>query len=117
MPSAFPRNRVLVALRQTWSLRTSGKWAADNPARGQCSVTALLVEEMFGGEILKTPLPEGVHFYNRIDGQRIDLTDDQFSTPIVYADLPSDRQEALSGTTAARYEALKSAFGEAYSGR
>ena len=30
--------------------------------------------ELFGGEILKTPLPDGDHFYNRINGQRIDLT-------------------------------------------
>jgi hypothetical protein len=29
-----------------------------------------LVHEHFGGELLKTPLPEGDHFYNRIDGVR-----------------------------------------------
>ena len=104
------------ALCKSWSSQTSGAWTAANPACGQCNVTALLVEELFGGEILKTPLPEGNHFYNRIGGQRIDLTASQFEAPIAYADLPSSRREALSGTTSAKYEALKAAFSEAYGG-
>jgi hypothetical protein len=114
MPGAFQHRWVTAALRKSWSSRTSDTWTAANPARGQCNVTALLVEELFGGEILKTPLPDGDHFYNRIDGQRIDLTASQLEAPIAYADLPSSRQEALSGTTSAKYEALKAAFGQAY---
>lgn len=110
MSNTFQRDRVTTALRKSWSLKTSSKWLADNPACGQCNVTALLVEELFGGEILKTPLSEGDHFYNRISGQRIDLTDSQFDAPITYADLPSNRQEALAGTTAEKYAALKAAF-------
>jgi hypothetical protein len=106
----FAADRVAVALRQSWSLATSAKWLASNPARGQCNVTALLVNELFGGEILKPPLPDGDHFYNRIDGKRIDLTDSQFAAPVNYLDRPSDRREALVGTSAARYEALRRAF-------
>jgi hypothetical protein len=112
MQAAFRHVRVAAVLRKAWSSRTSGMWTADNAARGQCSVTALLIEELFGGEILKTPLPEGDHFYNRIDGQRIDLTASQFAAPIAYVDLPSNRQEALFDTTIAQYEALKTAFSE-----
>lgn len=108
MPGKFERDRVAVVLRESWSAKTSG--VADNPARGQCNVTALVVNDLFGGDILKTPLPEGDHFYNRIDGQRIDLTDSQFDAPITYVDLVSGRNEALAGTTAHQYEALKSAF-------
>src|SRR5215831_3416181 len=106
----FDSEQVRAALLASWSLETSGKWLVDNPARGQCNVTALLVNELFGGEILKTPLPEGDHFYNRIDGKRVDFTDRQFSVPIAYLDLPSDRAEALAGTSSAKYEALRSAF-------
>lgn len=101
---------MLALLRQCWSPQTSGGWKQENPARGQCNVTALLVHELFGGDILKTPLPEGDHFYNRIDGQRVDLTDSQFDFPVAYLDLRSDRNEALAGTSIANYEALKSAF-------
>jgi hypothetical protein len=106
----FERDRVTAALLASWSLKTSGQWLPSNPARGQCNVTALLINEFFGGDILKTPLPEGDHFYNRIDGQRIDLTDTQFETPVNYLDIESGRTEALAGTSTAKYEVLKAAF-------
>ena len=66
---------------------------------------------------MKTPLAEGDHFYNRISGERIDLTDNQFEAPILYLDLASDREEALSGTSVAKYEALRSAFLAHFAGR
>jgi hypothetical protein len=106
----FDRQRVAAALRVSWSSRTSGQWREADPARGQCNVTALLVNELFGGEILKTPLPEGDHFYNRIGGERIDLTEGQFAAPIAYRDLASDRGEALAGTSRTKYAALRGAF-------
>jgi hypothetical protein len=106
----FERDRVAAALFDSWSLKTSGKWLASNPARGQRNVTALLINELFGGEILKTPLPQGNHFYNRIDGKRIDLTDSQFEAPVKYLDMASDRSEALAGTSAPKYETLRAAF-------
>jgi hypothetical protein len=106
----FERDRVATALLHSWSLETSGQWLVSNPARGQCNVTALLINEFFGGEILKTPLAEGDHFYNRINGRRIDLTDSQFEAPLNYLDLRSGRDEALAGTSTAKYEFLRSAF-------
>jgi hypothetical protein len=106
----FERDRVAAALLASWSLATSGEWLRSNPARGQCNVTALLINENFGGEILKTPLPEGDHFYNRVNGERIDMTASQFDAPVRYLDIESDRSEALAGTSSAKYEALKAAF-------
>jgi hypothetical protein len=104
------RDRVAAALLASWSLATSGEWLPSNPARGQCNVTALLINEAFGGEILKTPLPEGDHFYNRVNGERIDMTASQFDAPVTYPDIVSDRSEALAGTSSAKYGALKAAF-------
>ncbi|HTO67621.1 MAG TPA: hypothetical protein VMM15_40900 [Bradyrhizobium sp.] len=103
---------MTAALLASWSIETSGQWLASNPARGQCNVTALLVNELFGGEILKTPLSEGDHFYNRIDGARIDLTESQFEARIDYRDIPTDRTEALAGTSAGQYAMLKAAFSQ-----
>jgi hypothetical protein len=97
-------------LRQCWSRESSSQWLAENPARGQCNVTALIIHESFGGEILKTPVDGQWHFYNRVNGQVYDLTAEQFSTPPQYLDLPSDRHEALAGTTARQYEALAQRF-------
>lgn len=73
---------LIELLFTTWSLHTSSKWTSTNPAKGQCGVTSLVVNELFGGDILKTQTPEGWHFYNRIEGQRYDLTETQFiNTP------------------------------------
>jgi hypothetical protein len=73
-------------------------------ALGQCNVTSLLVQDLCGGEILKTEAPGGWHFYDRVDGERHDLNASQFAT---YADIASTRAEALAGTRAERYAALK----------
>jgi hypothetical protein len=59
MTMSFDPDAVQNALRKAWSLATASQWTADNPAAGQCNVTALLVHELFGGDLLKTPLPAG----------------------------------------------------------
>ncbi len=94
-------------LLDAWSKKTSSKWTKTNPAKGQCSVTALVVQDLFEGEIVKTPTLEGWHFYNIIKGERIDFTTSQFEEVILYEDLPSSRQEAFSDTSAAQYEELR----------
>jgi hypothetical protein len=76
------------AVRAGWSRETSEdpvEWSAENPSRGQCAVTALLLRELLGGEILiATVLPrEGEpserHAWNRLaSGDEVDLTFDQF---------------------------------------
>jgi hypothetical protein len=58
---------------KVWSIESSSKWSSQNPANGQCGVTALVVNDLFGGEILKTKTPEGWHYYNKIDGIRCDF--------------------------------------------
>lgn len=94
------------ALENAWSIRSSSKWTEDNPAAGQCGVTALVVHDLLGGDILKTDLPDGWHFYNWIDGQRFDFTESQFATPIVYQDLTSHRTEAFADTNEQQYAYL-----------
>ncbi|HEV2506676.1 MAG TPA: hypothetical protein VGV39_26615 [Mesorhizobium sp.] len=93
-------------LKQAWSLETSSKWQPDNPARGQCSVTAIAVHDILGGDILKTRTPGGTHFYNRLNDIKWDLTVSQFDQPVPYEDLPSSREEALADTSPDLYAAL-----------
>lgn len=52
-----------------------------NPAEGEDSLISLLVHDIFGGEILKTPKKNGWHFYNRVEGLRIDLTSSETEIP------------------------------------
>ncbi|WFU18243.1 hypothetical protein [Bradyrhizobium sp. CB3481] len=99
-------------LREAWSAETGGKWRPDNPAAGQCSVTALVVQDKLGGDILKTDVAGAWHFYNQIDGRRIDFTMRQFDSPIGYDDLPSNRQEALADTSMTQYELLRRRIGQ-----
>jgi hypothetical protein len=40
----------------------------------QSTVISQLIHDIFGGEILKTHKKKNWHFYNRIDGERIDLS-------------------------------------------
>lgn len=97
-------------LRTAWSKETATTWTRDNPARGQCSVTALVVYDLFGGRILKTGVGPHDHFYNQIDGRRVDLTSSQFEGPIAYEDLPASRDDAFSDTTSNQYQALRRAL-------
>ncbi|QOZ48883.1 hypothetical protein XH89_24125 [Bradyrhizobium sp. CCBAU 53340] len=106
----FDPDEVQGALRKAWSLSTASQWTAVNPAAGQCNATALLVHELFGGDLLKTPLPAGDHFYNRIGGRRHDFTASQFDQPIVYMDLPASRADAEEGATNGQLAALRATF-------
>ncbi len=98
-------------LRQAWSDRTSSKWTLTSPAAGQCSVTALVVQDLLGGDLLKTPVGEAWHFYNRVADRIYDFTAEQFIDLPQYLDLPATRVEAMADTTSQQYEALARAIG------
>ncbi|WP_035667293.1 YunG family protein [Bradyrhizobium huanghuaihaiense] len=106
----FDPDDVQRALSEAWSLSTSSQWTADNPAAGQCNVTSLLIHDLFGGDLLKTPLQAGDHFYNRIEGKRYDFTASQFDQPIVYVDVLTDRADAERGATHDELAQLRAAF-------
>lgn len=96
-------------LREAWSAETASPpegWSADNPAKNHCSVTALIVQDHFGGDILTTQTVGGTHFYNLINGTRWDLTVSQFAEPIPFDDNPSSRDAAMRDTTPEKYEAV-----------
>ncbi|GIT89655.1 hypothetical protein JANAI62_08600 [Jannaschia pagri] len=113
----FDEARLRAALPSAWSLATAVQWTADNPASGQCNVTAAVVHDLFGGEIRRTLLGDVWHYYNWIDGRRVDLTDSQFTAPGArfaapegYQDVPSHRAEALTGIPQREYDSLRAAL-------
>ncbi|EPY7711533.1 hypothetical protein PDR89_16100 [Bacillus cereus group sp. Bc002] len=99
--------RIYEALIRSWSIETSSKWTTENPAKGQCGVTALVVQDIYGGEIKKTKVREAWHFYNFIDGQRFDFTAAQFNEKPNYMDIESNREEAFADTNEKQYSMLK----------
>ena len=93
------------------------QWSPENPANGQCNVTAAVIHDLYGGAILRTRYPEVWHYYNRIDARRVDLTDSQFSRPGArfpapdpYQDAPTDREAAMEGIPEREYAALRTAL-------
>jgi len=55
-----------------------GEWRKEVPALNQCAVAALVVQDMFGGIILRAPMSDGDgHYYNQIDGVKVDPTKSQ----------------------------------------
>ena len=73
------------ALTHAWSRETAfpackGDWSTSNPALGQCTITAMIVHDLFGGTIHRVRLAGGgTHYFNRIDGVYVDLTSSQFA--------------------------------------
>ncbi|MGH1482393.1 MAG: YunG family protein [Geminicoccales bacterium] len=117
MPIEFEEDRVREALEGAWSAETAIQWSAENPANGQCNVTAAVIHDLFGGDILRTRYPEFWHYYNRIAGKRIDLTDSQFSRPGArfappeqYDDHVSDMDAAMEGIPQREFDALRKAL-------
>ena len=107
--SSVDQDSFRKALEASWSLKSSTLWTKDNPAAGNCGVSALVAHDHFGGEILKSRYGAIWHFYNRIDGERIDFTESQFDEPFVYTDEPSNREEAFADTNSEQYDYLRSA--------
>ncbi|MGW5788083.1 YunG family protein [Streptomyces sp. NPDC003757] len=79
------------ALRASWAADTCSPsdlsgitWTAGNPAWGHCDITALIVHDIFGGELIVGEVHHeqdhhGFHWWNRLpSGAEIDLTREQF---------------------------------------
>lgn len=115
-------SKVRCALERSWSTKTSLIFSPDAaPSYGQCAQTAIVIREMFGGEILKTRgwPPNGRHFYNQINGTRYDFTVEQFSMPdysyeVKYDDTLSSVAEAESETVFGQVNELRRVFREAF---
>lgn len=82
---------IEAAIRAGWSAETCEPadisriaWTAENPAWGQCDITAVVVQDIVGGELVLGEVfldgrQEGYHWWNLLPGGiRIDLTREQF---------------------------------------
>ena len=104
------------ALWYVWSAETCAPrmrkdWTPGNRTLGQCSVTAFLAQDIFGGRVYGIPLPEGgFHCYNAVGDCVFDLTSEQFGgRELHYSGNPEQlRYEHFrKEEKRQRYEALK----------
>ena len=104
---------VRAALAASWTARTASPlvaWTPHNPSSGQCAVSALVLQDYFGGEIRRCVVAGTPHYFNRIDGQVVDSTAAQFGTVAIDYDTATvrSRQRILRhADTRQRYELLK----------
>jgi hypothetical protein len=86
----FTLSQIEKAVRDSFALDTCSpddlnEWSlVDNPSRGHCAVTTLVLHDFFGGELVCAEVHAhgerfGYHWWNRLGGLDLDLTRDQFA--------------------------------------
>lgn len=105
----------------------SSLFVSGEAATGQCAVTALVLQDYFGGEIAKVkafnpadPRTSVSHYFNVIEGKKVDITMGQFKVGVTFSEtyavpegFSSMREYALSyPDTVERYEQLKAKINE-----
>lgn len=66
--------------KETCTPRMKNDWSAKNPSVGQCTITAFLVQDYFGGDVFAIEYEAGhYHSFNVINDIVFDLTSEQFS--------------------------------------
>ena len=114
------------AISASWSLETCDPtdvetWSPGAPSQGQCAVTALVLHDLLGGQLLEAEVHhadgshQGFHYWNRFAGVDVDLTRRQFqrrrsraaaapdglsAEAVVEVALPHARAAALCSTPA-----------------
>lgn len=83
-------------------------WNNSNKYLGMCTITALIVNDYFGGSIGKIRVDGISHYFNIINNKIIDLTKDQFKHDINYDNYEIvERQNIMPQDTINRYNKLK----------
>lgn len=98
--------QLVAALQESWSQETSftpAEWSTQNPARGQCMVSTLVVQDYLGGDLRRYHIQgegfEETHYCNILpSGAVLDTTAAQYTKPVQLTITPID----LKGYTTAR---------------
>lgn len=118
--SGNPRD-LYDALSEIWSAETCAprlreKWTSENKTLGQCSITAFLAQDIFGGKVYGIERSDGnFHCYNVVGECVFDLTSEQFGDEkLVYENNPEQFREVHFKKTEKfeRYKYLKNALSE-----
>ena len=96
---------------ETCAPRMRSGWSEQNKTLGQCSITAFLAQDLFGGEVKGVPLGDGnYHCFNVAGGCVFDLTSEQFGdVRLDYSDSCEQTREAhfAKEEKRERYELLR----------
>ena len=99
---------------ETCAPRMRKNWTAENKTLGQCSITAFLVQDIFGGAVYGIPREGGnFHCYNVVGNCTFDLTSEQFgSEKLCYEGNPEQQRSVhfAKEEKLMRYEYIKAAL-------
>ncbi len=102
---------------ETCAPRMRADWSEENRTLGQCSVTAFLMQDIYGGKVYGIPLEDGsFHCFNEAGGRVFDLTSEQFGdTELDYGSCTEQFREVhfAKEEKRLRYERLKALLDEA----
>lgn len=105
----------------TCAPRMRQDWTPENRTLGQCSVTAFLAQDVFGGSVYGIPRPGGsFHCYNVVGDRVFDLTSEQFGgEELSYEGNPEQFREThfAKEEKRRRYEYLKTRLQSAVAGK
>lgn len=110
-PNALYEALLPLWCAETCAPRMRSGWTPENPTWGQCSITAFLAQDIFGGRVYGVPRRDGsFHCFNVVGDCVFDLTSEQFGgEALSYDNCPEQRREAhfAKAEKKARYEKLK----------
>lgn len=96
---------------ETCAPRMRSDWSPENKTLGQCSITAFLLQDLYGGKVFGVPLGDGnYHCFNVVEDCVFDLTSEQFGDKkLNYTDCPEQFREThfAKEEKRQRYELLK----------
>ena len=96
---------------ETCAPRMRSDWSPENKTLGQCSITAFLLQDLYGGKVFGVPLGDGnYHCFNVVGDCVFDLTSEQFGDrKLNYTDCPEQFREThfAKAEKRQRYELLK----------
>lgn len=104
--------RLMTAIQRSWDRDTSHykDWRPKNSAYGQCAVTALVVQDYLGGDIVSCYVGKYRHYYNEINKEVVDLTASQYAPYDPHYELEKfvDRKQLLRNELVRlRYDILR----------
>jgi hypothetical protein len=108
-------NKMIVseALKKSLSSDSGRKLGSKIGTSGQDGLISLLIHDVFGGEILKTHTKKNWHFYNRVEGERVDFAGVRSSKADVlskFEDIPSTPDEPSACIDPADYTTFYTKF-------
>lgn len=114
----FTAKLYTIADRDTAYPQTQADWNENNRFCGHCAIVVAMIYEKFGGKIMRGVLQNYgySHYWNEVDGLKIDATKTQFSGDEPIVDISEVGIDRILGNeeTKKRYLLLKDRFKNAF---